>query len=176
MEDLSMDARLLKDCLGDLAVLARGALDQVDHVVDATVFESELLLLVTTVHDGSSEIVCSLSLDYEVEDVVGELWDLLELLSSPLSLLGLSLLLGSVVLVLLIWIGIGDLCELILVRLIVEDVLVVSDPEDPDKVTKRERPELRLDSACLEPVVEVIDVLVVSLLAVVNNQYNFSVL
>ena len=76
----------------------------------------------------------------------------------------------------LIWIGIGDLCELILVRLVVEDVLVVSDPEDPDEVTKRERPELRLDSACLEPVVEVIDVLVVSLLAVVNNQYNFSVL
>lgn len=170
-----MDARLLEDSLWDLAVLAGSALDQVDHVVDAAVFESELLLLVPAIHDGGSEIVGCLSLDDEVEDVVGELRDLLEFLRGLLGLLGLGLLLGSVVLILLVRVRIGDLGKLILVRLVVEDVLVVSDPEDPDEVAKRKRPELSLDAARLEPVVEVIDILVVPLLAVVDDQYDFGV-
>ena len=70
----------------------------------------------------------------------------------------------------------ADLGKLVLVRLVVEDVLVVSDPEDPDEVAQGQRPELGLDAARLEPVVEVIDVLVVSLLPVVDDQHDFGVL
>ena len=71
MEDLGVDLSLLEDLLWDLAVLTRRTLHQIDDVVDTTVLESVLLLLVASVHDGGCQVICCLSLDDEIKDVVG---------------------------------------------------------------------------------------------------------
>lgn len=125
MEDLSVDACLPEDGLWDLAVLARGALNQIDHVVDAAILETEFLLLVTSVHYGGSEIICCLSLDDEIEHIVSILRYLIELLFCLFCLFWLGLLLNAVVLVLLIRVRVVDLSELILIGLVVEYVLII---------------------------------------------------
>lgn len=70
MKDLSVNLSLLKDDFGDLTVLAWTALDQVDHVVDSTVFQAILLLLIAAIHDRSRQIVGCFTLNDEVENVV----------------------------------------------------------------------------------------------------------
>lgn len=175
MEDLGVDAGFFEDSLWDLAVLTWCPFDQINDIVDATVFESELLLLVTAVHDGSCKIICCLSLNYEIKDVVSKLRYLFEFLRCSLGLLGLRFLLRPDIFILLVRVRIVYLGQLILVWLVIEDILVILDSQDPYEVSQRKRSQLCLDSARLESIVEVVDVLVVPLLSVVHNQHYLNV-
>ena len=72
MEDLGVNLCFLKDYLRNLAVLTRATLDEIDDIIDTACLKSVLLLLVTTVHDGSCQIISCLPFDDEVEHVVSE--------------------------------------------------------------------------------------------------------
>jgi hypothetical protein len=126
VEYLGMDAGLAQNRLWDLAVLTRSAFDQIDHIVYAAVFQSKLLLLVPAVHDRSSQIICSFSLNYKVKDVVcmlGNFFRFLRFLSSSTRFL-LGLFAANRVNILLIWINVVDLSDIIFVYVLIMAELI----------------------------------------------------
>ena len=90
MEDLCVNLSLLENNFRDLAVLAWRALHQIDYIVDSTCFQSVLLLLISTIHDGCRQIIGCLPLHNEVQNVVCEKG--LLLLAFPSSFFALVLL------------------------------------------------------------------------------------
>lgn len=167
MEYLSVNRCFLEDLLWDFAVLPRSPLDQIYHIVDPTLFQTELLLLVTAVHYGGSQIVSSFSFNDEIQNVVCVLGCFLEFLRL-LRLLGLLL----SVLILLIWVRIVNFSQIILVSILIVRICIVFHSQNPYEVTKRQRLQFSFNPRGLEPVEEVIDVLIISLLSIVHHQDN----
>ena len=127
MEYLCMNLSFLQDLDRNLIILARLTLNQIDYVIDATVLQSELLLFISTIHNRSCKIICSLPFNNKVKDIVSILFDRRFLFNS-LWLGALAFLLGTYLILFILWFN-GFFI------LIVERILPYS--QDPNEITQR---------------------------------------
>jgi hypothetical protein len=142
-----MNLRLLKHSFWYLAVLARCAFDQVYYVVNATAFQSELLLVISTVHYRGCQVVCSLSFDDKVEDIVNIRWQVVRCVLLPRLCFAYDFGCGLSV--------------------------TVVHAKDPKEVTEWQRLELSCQAILVEPIEEVVAVTLITFLSIVDKEDDF---
>jgi hypothetical protein len=74
MEDLSMNLSLIQDLSWYLAILRSFSFNKIDNIVDSTIFQSKLLLFISTIYYWCCQVICCFSFTNVIEDVVYEVW------------------------------------------------------------------------------------------------------
>lgn len=70
VENLGMNLSLFQDNFGYFAVLSWRAFNQINYVIDSTIFQTVLLLFITAVHYRSRQIISCFSLNDEIKHVI----------------------------------------------------------------------------------------------------------